>query len=273
MSSAAVRPSHKRVNVLRKADELLELLASFGELTITELAARSGEPRSSVYRLVATLEELGFAAPGRRPGGFQLGMQLYRYGHVVSERFRIRQAALGPMKRVFDATGETVFLMVRHRHAAVCVERIDGRRVRSMAVEIGGSLGLHVGAAPLVLLAHAPEELVSDYLSRELEAPTEHATIDPEAVRRRCAQVARDGYAVSDQDLVPGIAAIGVPIRDADGEVSAALSLSGARQGLLGGSFDSMVELLRGAAEEVKVPAGDGEPGDDRPESAPAGAL
>ena len=80
MSEPATRGSHSRVNVLRKADELLELLARDGELTITELAERAGEPRSSVYRLVATLEELDFAAPGRRPGAYQLGLQLYRYG-------------------------------------------------------------------------------------------------------------------------------------------------------------------------------------------------
>jgi DNA-binding IclR family transcriptional regulator len=259
MTPAAVQGSHSRVNVLRKADELLELLAKFGELTITELAERAGEPRSTVYRLVATLEELGFAAAGRRPGSYQLGVQLYRYGHVVSERFRIRQSALGPMKRLFEASGETVFLMVRHRHAAVCVERIDGRHVRSMAVEIGGSLPLHLGAAPLVLLAFAPEELRAEYLTGQLEAPTGMAASDPDSIRRRCEQVRREGYAISDQDLVRGIAAIGMPIRGRGGEVSAALSLSGAQQTILGDSSQDLLRLLREAADEVASADGAGE--------------
>lgn len=247
------KPPRRRLNVLKKADELLELLAENPNLTIAQLAEQSGEPRTSVRRLVATLEQMEFVATQRSPSTYQLGMQLYRLGNVVSSRFEIRHAALGAMKRVFERTGETVFLMVRHRGAAVCIERIDGRRVKAMAVEIGGSLPLHLGAGPLVLLAHAEADLIDDHLAGSLDGLTQHSVTDPDRIHRHLAEIRDRGYAISDEDLVLGIAALGVPIRDPSGVVVAALSLSGARPSILADNLADNVGLLRDAASSVDL--------------------
>ena len=68
-------------------------------------------------------------------------------------RFDERQAALPHMEHLHDMTGETVFLCVRRGLRAVCIERIEGSHVVSLALRLGGSLPLHAGAAPRALLA------------------------------------------------------------------------------------------------------------------------
>jgi len=67
----------------------------------------------------------------------------------VIERLDERQAALPLMERIHERTGETVFLCVRRGDEAVCIERLDGLRVQSLALRLRDSLPLHLrGATP-----------------------------------------------------------------------------------------------------------------------------
>jgi DNA-binding IclR family transcriptional regulator len=248
--ATAAAPGGQSLDVLVKADEILELLREAPSLTVAEIAKGVGEPRSSVYRLIASLEELGFVEPAPSGNRYQLALGLFRLGRVVASRIGIRAHALGAMEWLFEKTGETVFLLVRHGHSALCVERLDGRRVQSMAIEMGGTLPLHLGAGPMVLLAHAGEAVIEDYLAGEqLAMRTPRSVAVADRVRARLEEIREQGYAVSDEDLVPGIAALGAPIRDAGGEVVAALSIAGARPSILEGHAARTVELVRDAAE------------------------
>src|SRR5262249_19723572 len=144
------------IQVLNKAVKLLHALADNGEMTVADIAGMSEEPRSSIYRLLGSLDDLGLVEPGSRSGTFRLGLGLVRLGAAVIERFNVRQAALPAMEELHQQTGETVFLCIRRDMQAVCVERLEGERVQSLELKLGGALPLHVGAAPRVLLAFEP---------------------------------------------------------------------------------------------------------------------
>src|SRR5207244_10669190 len=98
------------------------------------------------------------AQAGSRPGTYRLGWRLLRLGSAVIARLDERQAALPVMERIHERTGETVFLCVRRGDDAVCIERLDGLRVQSLMLRLGGSLPLHLGAGPRTLLAWEPPE-------------------------------------------------------------------------------------------------------------------
>src|SRR4051812_9736206 len=161
------------VAVLAKAMAIIDRIADEGAATPARLAELTGEPRSSVYRLLASLQQLELVEPGPRRGTFVLGLKLFRLGRTVVSRFDERQAALPVMERIHDELGETTFLCVRRGYNAVCIERIDGTRVTLLALSLGGSLPLHAGGASRALLAFEPEEFWRDYLEHhELEALT-----------------------------------------------------------------------------------------------------
>jgi DNA-binding IclR family transcriptional regulator len=241
------------VEILVKADEILEFLRQRGEMTVAQIADGVDEPRSSVYRLLATLEEIEFVE-ANQDGRFQLGLRLFALSKIVATHLLIVPAARPTMEDLSDRTGETVFLVARYGFEAVCLERLDGARVQSMAPEIGGSLPLHIGAGPQVLLANAEPELIDKYLSGDLEKRTEHSIVDRNEWRSRLAEIRETGSAISDEDLVPGIAAVGSPIRDASGSVVAALALAGTRASLLGPSRDEMVKIVRDSAAKIVAP-------------------
>ena len=239
------------IQVLAKSAALLDILARDGELGAAEVAEEIDEPRSSVYRLLSSLQELGLIRRGTRRGTYRLGFRLLELGSAVSASFDERQAALPTMKTLREDTGETVFLCVRRGNEAVCIERLEGEHVQSLELRLGGSLPLYVGAAPRVLLAWESPEFSDEYLRTvEFNGYTAKAIRSRRQLRASLADARRDGHVVSDEDVTLGIAAIGAPIFDHRGGIGAALSLSGTRP-LIMNSLGSLLRQLKAGAAEI----------------------
>jgi DNA-binding IclR family transcriptional regulator len=240
------------VAVLAKAMALLDCIAEEGEVTPARLAELTGEPRSTIYRLLASLQELDLVEPGRRRGTYLLGLKLFRLGRSVVSRFDERGAALPVMERIHDEMGETTFLCVRRGYDAVCIERIDGARVNLLALSLGGSLPLHAGGASRALLAFEPTAYWNDYLEhRKLDALTAKTLATRKALLEDLRATRERGYAISDEDVTPGVAAVAAPIFDHTGAVRASLSVGGMRDAVLGPSSSRAVELVCDGAAEI----------------------
>src|SRR5204863_7152760 len=141
------------------------------------------EPRTTVYRLLTGLQALDMVEVGSRAGTYRLGWRLLRLGSAVIERLDERQAALPVMERIHERTGETVFLCVRRGDDAVCIERIDGLRVQSLALRLGGSLALHLASGSRVPLAWGPREEWDAYVAR---CPSAGSTARTPVTRKAC---------------------------------------------------------------------------------------
>lgn len=242
------------LQLVDKAVEVLDLLARDKELTAAQLAELMNEPRTSIYRLLGSLREQDMVEPGSRRGYFRLGFHLVRLGNARVSQFDERQLALPVMQRLHDETGETVFLCVPRGREAVCIERIDGRRVQSLALRIGGALPLHAGAASRALLAYADREFWNSYVAdvgEPLEAFTSSTPVTARKLFPLLEETRRTGIAISDGDVTLGIAAIGAPVFDYRGDLRAALSISGVRPSILGPGTKQVREALLAASREV----------------------
>jgi DNA-binding IclR family transcriptional regulator len=265
MRTVATQPSASRkeqvrdnpIRALAKAVHLLEQLAEAREGTPRRLAELLDEPRTTTYRLLRSLEALDLVEPGSQPGSYRLGWKLMRLGAAVVERLDERQAALPVMERVHERVGETVFLLVRRGWDAVCIERLEGLRVQSLALRLGGSLPLHAGAGPRALLAWEPRDVWEEYVqSGRLTAPAAGTPMTRSALFRELDETLGRGYAVSDEDVTPGIASLGAPIFDYTGNVRAALSIGGLKSLVLGDDSERFAELVVDGAREISVALG-----------------
>jgi DNA-binding IclR family transcriptional regulator len=158
------------------------------------------------------------------------------------------------MKALQHETDQTVMLWVRRGRDAVCLERLDGRYVNLVIVDVGSTMALHTGAAPRALLAFAPPDVVDAALDGPLGAYTAATVTDAAAVRRTLAEVRDAGYVVSDEDVVPGVASLGAPLRDHDGEVVAAISIAGPRPTILdaaGRTLELLLETCAGVSSSL----------------------
>ncbi len=174
------------------------------------------------------------------------------------DRLDERQAALPVMERIHEATGETIFLCVRRGDEAVCIERIDGLRVQSLVLQLGGSLPLHAGAAPRALLAWEPRESWEAYVAGapELHRYTDRTPATREELFAELEPTLRQGYAMSDEDVTSGIGSLAVPIFDYSGAVRCAISVGGLRELLLEERRNEVVELLIEGAREISAALG-----------------
>jgi DNA-binding IclR family transcriptional regulator len=245
------------INVLAKAGALLDALDAEGELTPSELADVLREPRSSVYRLLSSLEGLDFVAPGTKRGTVQLGMKLYRLGNSAVRNRDIRSAALPTMVELRDRSGSTVFLAIRSGDFALCLERLEGHVVVNNALLPGTTGPLHVGGVGKVLLAAEPESFWDEYAERTgLPSFTPHTISSREALHATLAEVSETGVAISDEDRLLGMAGVAAPIRDHDHKIVGAVSFSGMKPLVLGDHLESSVALIREGAAAISAALG-----------------
>lgn len=233
------------VEIIAKIDAIVTTLAAEGELSVAEIVERVGEPLSSTYRLLSNLLETGLVSTGSKRGLYRPGLFLMRIGSEVEDRTDIRERALPALRDLRAETGQTVYLCVRDRLRAVCIERLDGGDVRSMALRLGASLSLTVGGAPTALLAYLPRseyESVRD--ASVAAAESDGGRHDPAEIDDLVAAVRDRGLSVSDGDVTPGVGAVGAPVFNHRGEIAAAISVSGIRAHIVG---DDVAELVQAA--------------------------
>lgn len=132
------------------------------------------------------------------------------------------------MRTLADKMQISAFLSVRDGAQALCIARVDRGQIILAPYRVGETLPLHVGAAPLVLLAAMDAAGLEAILAQPLERLTDRTDVDRASLRRRVAEIRSQGFAVARQDdIAVGLSAVGAPITDQIGRVVAALSLSG----------------------------------------------
>jgi DNA-binding IclR family transcriptional regulator len=197
-------------------------------LPLGELAARAALDKATARRILLTLagQDLVVQDPGS--GLYALGPRVLELGAAVPAMGDLRQAAGPVLARLAQATGTTTFLSVHRDGQAICVERFHGNQpVQVSWWQVGGALPINCGAAPRVLLAFMPEAESEALLRRPLPSLTSASRTDADALRAALQRIRKRGYEVAADDVAVGLAALGVPVRDRDGRVVAALSLGG----------------------------------------------
>jgi DNA-binding IclR family transcriptional regulator len=250
------------IQLIAKVAAILDAMTTRPELTVGDLSDLVGEPRSSLYRIIQSLEVHGLVESGSRRGTYRLGLKLLEYGGAVQNHFDIRHSALPLLESLLESTGESVFLCVRRGDSAVCIERLAGQRVQILALQLGGALPLHTGAAPRALLAFEPEGEWEAYWDRQtadsprLASFTDFTPVTKAALFEALGNARNAGLAISDQDVTVGVAALGVPILDRHGKPCASVSLSGTRESILGKDFTELEKLLKAAGHEISKAMG-----------------
>lgn len=246
------------MNVLTKAGRVLSQLGESSDLTARELSIRLREPRPTVHRLLQELAVLGFVERGPRRGTYRLGLELFRLGSLAALRIDVRDAAKAVMEEIHQALEETVYLVIRRQHEAVCIDRIEGLHIRSMYLQLGGSLPLHLGAGPRAVLAFLSHAYWDEYFATvEVTTLTPQSPTTKAEVLELLVDTLRTGYAVSDGDVTVGMGSIGAPIFDSTGQVAAAISVGGLTALILEDPRrDHVIELVTGGARRISEAMG-----------------
>jgi DNA-binding IclR family transcriptional regulator len=212
---------------LLKALQVLQALEeSHTGRGVTEIARQLGLPKSAVHRLLATFQEQGFVRQlsNRR---YILGPALVRLGLRAAERFTPRRLARPYLEALAQETGETVFLGMLAQAGVVIVDKVESPEVLRISPPLGAVLPLWPTALGKLLLAYSPEAR-REQLLESMQLPT--TTLPRErglhGIRQELARIRQRGFAASVEEWTPDICCLAVPIRQGQGEVTAALALA-----------------------------------------------
>jgi len=191
--------------------------------TLSEISRRAELPLTTTHRLVHELLR-GGALEKDEDGRYRIGLGLWEIAALAPRGLGLRESAMPFLEDVFEATRQHAQLAVLDGGEAVFLERISGRKAVHVFTRVGGRLPLHATGVGLVLLAHAGHELQESVITGPLKRFTSHTIAEGEPLRRKLADIRRDGYVISDRALEEISVSIAAPVHGPDDTVTAAIS-------------------------------------------------
>ena len=222
-----MRDDTGNLHSVRRAISALEEISDSGELGVSELGRRLGVHKATASRLVATLAERGMLERDPVTERFRLGFGLIRLAGAALAGLDIVRVAHPILEDLAERTRETVNLGVLAGDSVVYIDQVTGTRSIVAVSWVGRRTPLHCTSNGKVLLAHMDPAERDAQLAEPLTEMTPRTVTDPAALGRQLDEVARRGYAQTVEELEEGLNAVAAPVRQADGQVSAALSVSG----------------------------------------------
>ncbi len=245
------RSSVAAVQSVDRALSVLEILAAQGEAGVTEVAAELGVHKSTAFRLVAVLESRGFVEQLADRGKYRLGFGVVRLAGAAAAQLDIAREGRRVCEALAADLEETVNIAILDDDRAVNVSQARGPAALSTHNWVGQGTPLHATSSGKVLLAYAPDAVRKGVLSKELRRYT-HATItDPEALRQDLDRIVEQGWGATAEEYEVGLSAVAAPVRGADGDVVAALSVSGPSFRLDSEDFPTLARRVVSGADEL----------------------
>ncbi|MGQ4556281.1 IclR family transcriptional regulator domain-containing protein [Halobellus sp. GM3] len=248
----------RTIQSIDRGCELLDHLRRNGPSTISELESESELSAGSIHTHLSTLKDHGFVE--QDGSQYQLGAMFIPFGVRVRNRSILYSASKLIVHQLANNTGGCVHLMTEYDNRLLILEEVYGEDAvdKEFHIDKRGRLQRHVHctAGGKAILANLSEPAVHAILDDHgLPSRTSHTITDREQLLEEL-ETARDrGYALNDQEHMPGIRAVGAPIRhDETGDVLGTVSVSVSAASWTGERFrEELPTAVRKAANEIEI--------------------
>ena len=242
MSSGDAASKHRIPVIDRMMDVLAQLERREGGLTIRDLVSQLHLPRTTIYRILNTLQ-LHDVVHRDGNGAYHLGRRLLGLAsHVATGASEVDLVAVAQphLDKLAHDVGEGVKLSVVDKNSILVLAAAQGKREYALTVAPGQRADAHAGAAGKLLLSYMAETDLAGYISKPLTPYTAKTTTDPRRLRAELARLRRQGWSQDKGETVLSIHAFAAPVFDTRGEMVAALSVP-----FLAGTEASRMEDIR----------------------------
>jgi DNA-binding IclR family transcriptional regulator len=233
---------------LERGLALLTEIAGAGEHTAQSLALAVGLPVSTTYRYLRVLRDGQFVREHR--GRYESGSALVALSGRHSAQAYLAEVGPAVLSAIVNQVGETAVMIVRVGTRALCLRRAEPDKALKYTFAVNQLLPLHAGAGQRTLLAWAPDAVIDQVLTSELERFTDR-TPTAEELRQSLPAVRRVGWALSRGEFDAGSVSVAVPVLFG-GEAVCSLNVAGPESRC--GSREwvkNTVQLLHAAAADL----------------------
>lgn len=194
-------------------------------LSVAELARKTGISRASVRRVLHTLAKLGYVASDGR--AYSLTPKILTLGFSYLSSTRLAETAQPLLERVSAAVQESCSLAVLDGDEIVYVARSATRRIMSVSLNIGSRLPAYCTSMGRIALAQLPPARLDHYLSHVKMRPlTARTVVSSAQLARVIADARKAGFSAVDQELEIGLRSIAVAVTDSNGGLVASMNVS-----------------------------------------------
>jgi len=239
------------VRSVERAVSILDLLAQGGWRTGAEVARELHVHRSTALRLLGTLERHALVERDQRTARYRLGRRLPQLASVVTGEFDLRYVARPVCEQLATAAGETATLDVLIGDVIVPIEQATASTSVVSVNWLGRRTPVHCTASGKVILAFAPGPIRDALVAMPLEQVTPHTITSRTDLEGQLEAARASGVAHTFEELEIGLDAIAAPVFGADGEVVAALDVSGPSHRLRAAGRPDLDRLTKEGAADI----------------------
>lgn len=234
------------VNSVLHATQILELYASQRKeyLSLTEISRALDLHKTTVYRILRTLQEVGWIEQSPTTSRYKLGTGMLLVASAVSIHLTTRDIITEEMRKLSQAVNETIVLSALRGTIGICVDMIKSRHSLSVVPDNGYIVPLDKGATGKTLLAAHSNEIIDKILAAH---PLEEQLL----LKKDIEEIRSKGGCISKGEVDQGVAAVAVPLPLSDSIY--VLSISGPIDRIEAIGYDKLLEELTKAAKEIKL--------------------
>ncbi|MGB9667706.1 MAG: IclR family transcriptional regulator [Thermosulfidibacteraceae bacterium] len=255
-----MRGGREEIQLVKAVEHALQVLISYSEreeLGVTELSNKLGLHKNNVFRLLATLEQMGYIRQNPRTEAYRLGPKIFELSVVFKYQMGLIKVARPYLEDVWSRFNETTYLGILRDIYAIYIDCIETTNTIRVVPRIGKQLPAYataIGKAQLAYLSSGEIERL--FRDRKLVKFTPNTKTDVKEIENELARVKELGYAIDYEEYQLEVRCVGAPIRDYTGRVIAAISVSGPSYRFPDDRLGLMGEMIREVANEISKALG-----------------
>lgn len=241
--------------LLSTAKNALRILKSFSveesEKKVSQLAVELGIGKSTVSRLLATLASEGFVTKDPDTQKYRLGLTVLSLGGIVKTQLNLSREARPVLLKLVKEVGESACIAVLEGTDVVYTEQMECHHPVRILSHVGKRNPAFCTSSGKVLLSHQKEEIWWQIIENGLPQYTPNTITDPGKFLNLLRQTKAQGYAISIEELVPGVISVAAPIYNYSENVVAAVTVAGPVQRIHRHQIPAIRSKVVKAAKEI----------------------
>lgn len=240
-------------NIGRATLVLSALAAKSSEgMRLTDVVKATSLGKATVHRTLGGLAANGLIDYDENAARYFLSLKLISWAMAAGDRFGLARQAHAALMRLSQRTQDTVYLSLRSGDESVCIDRREGPfPIKTLTLRVGDRRPLGIGSGSMAILAFLSDDEIEQVITAQAGEQARYG-IDEMTLRDMIGTARNLGYSLNDGRLIPGMSAIGVPIRRPDGSPFAALSIAAISSRLQPPRRNNIAASLKKEAEQIE---------------------
>ncbi len=262
MNEEVKKAPHERYHVpnLKRALEVFELLAKNPDgMALPEIARTTGCSKSSIFRIICTLEDCGYVRKNSDERTIRMSRKLAALGYASFGESNIVEKAMDILRLMRDKIGETAMLGTLLEDSCVLIEQAPGRFPFKFLGEVGMRISFNSSAPGKAMLSYLPKDELEKRLSKiKFVRHNENTICDMKSFREELEATKSRGYGIDKGEEIKGVNCVGAPVFDAHGYPIASIWITGPSERIRNDELELVGKTVRGYADMISARLGYG---------------